>query len=633
MNNKKLVLAVTASLAGIGPQLQAQDRPVETVVVTGTRIPADPLVIPNSMTIVDLAMIEARNDPSVVGLLRVMPGLQVTQPGGGGGVASVFLRGGEPNFTAVYIDGIKVNDPNNTRGGSFDFATLNLGDIERIELVRGPQSAIYGSDALSGAINLITKGRSESLTASVGGEMGSRDFANAALAVAGPLLQRGGFNVRVATLDQGDYDRNGTFKSDSLSAKLVLDDGGAWRTVLNGRYADSRGTAFPEDSGGSEFAVRRTLDTKSAQDTVLGIDTHYRASERWSLNAMVNWYDHSDEFSTPGVPDGVRDGVPPRGGTADLERGYAAFNAVADLSPQLRATLGADYQKEDGSTDGYVQFAPFFRLPTDFALTRKTVGAFAEIQYANKQGLTLLGSIRRDDPDSTDTETTAKAGVIYAFANGTTRVRANWGQGFKLPSFFALGHPLVGNPLLLPEKSRSVDLGVTQSFAAGRVRADLTYFDNRFTDLIDFDFTLFTNVNRNVVTTRGVELTVDYAVSDALRTNVHVSNADIDVKDSNVQLRQRPEWRGGLGLAWQLRKGLALNASWLYVGNTFDTSIPTGSLTLPAYHRVDLNLGWTATPRLRFNFTVDNVLDRSYREAIGFIAPGIRPRIRVEYRY
>jgi outer membrane receptor protein involved in Fe transport len=126
---------------------------------------------------------------------------------------------------------------------------------------------------------------------------------------------------------------------------------------------------------------------------------------------------------------------------------------------------------------------------------------------------------------------------------------------------------------------------------------------------------------------------MDYTVSDMLRANMHVSNVDINVKDSNVQLRQRPEWRGGLGLAWQLRKGLALNASWLYVGDTFDTSIPTGSLTMPAYHRLDLNLGWAATPRLRFNFAVDNVLDRSYREAVGFVAPGIRPRIKAEYRY
>ncbi len=633
MKNKKLVLAVAACLAGATPWVLAQDGPVETVMVTGTRIPTDPLFIPNSMTIVDLKTIEARNDPSVVDLLRVMPGLQVTQPGGGGGVASVFLRGGEPNFTAVYIDGIKVNDPNSTRGGSFDFATLNLGDIERIELVRGPQSAIYGSDALSGAINLITKGRADSLTASVQGEMGSRDFRDAALAVAGPILQRGGFSLRAATLDQGDYDRNGTFKSDSLNAKLVLDDGGAWRAVLNGRYADSQGAAFPEDSGGSEFALRRTLDTKAAQDTVLGVDARFRASDRWTFNALANWYDHSDEFSTPGVVDGVRDGVPPRGGTADLQRSYAALNAVFELSPQWQATIGADYQKEDGATDGYIQFAPFFRLPTDFALTRKTAGAFAEVQYANQQGLTLLASIRRDDPDTTDTESTAKAGLLYALGNGTTRLRANWGQGFKLPSFFALGHPLVGNPLLRPEKSRSVDVGVSQTFADARVRADLTYFDNKFTDLIDFDFDLFTNVNRNQVTTRGVELTVDYTVSEALRANLHVTNADINVQDSNVQLRQRPEWRGGLGLAWQMRQSLALNASLLYVGDTFDTSIPTGSLTMAAYHRLDLNLAWAATPKLRLNFTVDNVLNRSYREAVGFVAPGIRPRIKAEYRY
>jgi outer membrane cobalamin receptor len=633
MKTTNLTLVAAGAALSLATGLAtAQDKTVETVVVTGTRIPIEPLSIPSSVTVLDLKDIEARNDLSVIDLLRDIPGLQVTQPGGGGGVASVFLRGGEPNFTAVYVDGVKVNDPNNTRGGSFDFATMNLGDLERIELVRGPLSSVYGSDALTGAINLITRGRSDELTASIEGEMGTEDFNAAALSVAGPLQQRGGFSLRAARVDQGDYDANGTFESDSLSAKLVLDAGGAWRTSLHGRYADSKGAAFPEDSGGSQLAVLRTLDTKSAEDVVLGVDTQWRASERWALHALVNWYDHQDEFATAGVVPGVRDGVPPRGGIADLERGYGSLHAVATLGEHWHATIGADYQKEDGVTVGYVEFAPFFVLPTDFALERKTVGTFLELQYATDT-VTLLASVRHDDPDSTDTETTAKAGVSYALPNGTTRLRANWGQGFKLPSFFALGNPLVGNPLLRPEKSRSFDAGVLQSFADGRVRAELTYFDTRFTDLIDFDFNLFTNVNRNVVTTQGLEVAVDYAVSDAVRAKLHLSNVDIEVRDSAVPLRQRPDWRGGVGLAWQLRDNIALNASWLYVGESFDSSIPTGSLTLPAYHRVDVNLAWSVSPKFRLNLAIDNLLDEGYAEAIGFTAPGIRPRLKMQYRF
>ena len=134
---------MAGNLAAAEGELARPD--AEVLVVTGTRLADTPDRLPNSISVLDLADIEARNDASVTDLLRGVPGLQVTQPGGRGGVASLFLRGGEPNFTVFMIDGVEVNDPNNTRGGSFDLATLSLDAVQRIEIVRGPQSTLYGS--------------------------------------------------------------------------------------------------------------------------------------------------------------------------------------------------------------------------------------------------------------------------------------------------------------------------------------------------------------------------------------------------------------------------------------------------------------------------------------------------------
>jgi outer membrane cobalamin receptor len=617
---------------GAATAVQAADTGLEEVIVTGTRIYDAPEHLPFATTVVDRAAIEARNDVSMVDLLRSLPGVQVTQPGGGGGVASVFLRGGEPNFTVVFVDGVKVNDPNNTRGGSFDFATLTLGDVERVELVRGPQSAVYGSDALSGVINVITRGRSDAWGTSLEAEGGTRSWQNGAVSVSGPLMARGGLTLRAQRIDQGDTVQGGSFDSNSFQAKLVLDNAGPWRATLHGHYADSQGTAYPEDSGGPLLAKRSLRDTKDAQDLVLGSEGGVKMSQNWTLNLAANWYDHKDDSNTPGVLAGVRPSLPARGAKSELKREYATVSTLVTLGESARATFGADYQKEQGNSIGYIRFSPFFSLPANFSIERKTTGAFLETQYTGIKGLTLLGSVRHDDPNGSEAHTTAKAGALYAFNDNTTRLRLNWGQGFKLPSFFALAYPLTASPLLRPETSRSVEAGVTQSFAGG-AQASLSVFDNRFTDLIDFDVQKFKFVNRSVVTARGAELEFDFPASSSLRFGVHTTYVDINVKDSDVPLRQRPDWSGGLTARWQVMPMVAMQASLLYIGDTFDTSVPTGSLTLPAYNRVDVNTSWTVSPKLTMDLAVDNLFDHRYAEAIGFPASGITARMKARYRF
>jgi vitamin B12 transporter len=623
-----LACASTAAAAGAAG---ARDVPPESLVVTGTRLYSEPALMPNTTTLVDLAQIEARNPLNLLDLLDEQPGLHVSQPGGGGGVSSVFLRGGEPNFTTVFIDGIKVNDPNNSRGGSFDFATLNLGDLERIEIVRGPQSAIYGSDSLSGAINLITRAGADHWGPSFEGEVGIDDAYSVAADLSGPLEGAGGMTVRVASYDQGDVVEGSSFSSDSVNAKLHVDPGSAWRYTLTARHVESDGTAFPEDSGGPDLAVIRERDRKSADDTALGAAGSVDLGSRWQLHAIANWYDHSDEFVSPGIAPGIRDGVPARGADSDLDRYYGGVNLVARFDNGVRATFGGDYQKERGRSVGYVEFAPGFEFPSDFRIDRKIVGAFAEVRREKPEGLTLLGGVRWDDPDSTASETTFKAGVLYTLAGGT-QLRANWGQGFKLPSFFALANPLVGNPNLKPEKSDSYDVGVTVPLPGGRGSGTLTLFHNSFKDLIDFDFELFTNVNRTEVTTQGAELELTLDATEALALVSYLTYVDINVKDSDTTLRQRPDWRGSIAARWTPVPEWAVNLSWSYVGETFDSSVPTGPLTVDAYNRVDLNVTHSFTDRLVMQFAVDNLLDESYEDAIGFPAAGILPRLKVRYR-
>lgn len=602
----------------------------EELIVTGTRLAAEEQFLPGTRTVIERQEIEARNDAVVIDLLRDVPGLHVNQPGAGG-VAQVFIRGSEPNFTVFLLDGIKVNDPNNTRGGSFDLATLNLADIDRVEIVRGPQSSIYGSDGLAGVINFISRRGGETLAATADVEAGGDDFLRGTLQAGGPVGGKGDFSLQATSRDDGEAVPGSTYEADTVSGRLHLEPAPAVTANVYARYASTDSTTFPEQSGGPELAVLRDLQVATADDLTLGADADWAINGVWSVQALASLYERSDEYASPGIAPG--DQVPPNGAANDLERENASLRATVRPSGKVVATLGIDYQRESGESDGYVDFAPGFRVPNSFDLDRDIIGLFAEGRYLPDAHWILQASVRHDEPDEVSGETTGKVGAVYALANGTTRLRANWGSGFKLPSFFALGSPLVGEPNLRPETSRSVDAGVTQLLLSGAAEVSVTLFDNDYEDLIDFDPDTFRNVNRDKVTTRGVEFAGAWAASADVSLRAHATYTDIDVQDSDRELLQRPDWRGGVALRWAPAEDWLLDLDWHYVANVPDSSIPTGSRELDAWNRVDLRLGWMATPRLRLALAVDNLLDVEYEEAIGFPAAGVRPRVGVRYLF
>lgn len=628
-----VLAAVLLLPAGVAAADTPTDNPGE-LVVTGTRLSAEEAILPNSTTVIDQQQIEDRNPSDVVDLLRNEPGLHVNQAGAGG-VTQVFMRGSEPNFTVFLIDGIKVNDLNNTRGGSFDLAALNLADIERVEIVRGPQSSIYGSDGLAGAINFISRVGGDRPSANVEVEAGGDGFRRGTVQAGGPADSLFGdgarYSLQATSRDDGEAVSGSTYKANTVSGRLRLTPGDAIVANVYARYAGTDSTSFPEQSGGPELAVLRTLDHAEADEYNLGADLDWTLDSRWSLQASASLYDRSDDYASPGISPG--DQVPPNGASNDLDRYNAAMRATVRSGARLVTTFGADFQRESGDSDGYVDFAPDMRVPNSFALARNIVGVFAETRYRPGNQWVLQASVRHDEPNATSGKTTGKLGAIYTLPNDSTRLRFNWGSGFKLPSFFALGSPLVGEPNLKPETSHGFDVGVSQSFLDDAAEASLTAFDHDYKDLIDFDPDTFKNVNRDTVTIHGVEFAGHWAVSGALRLRAEATWTDIDVRHSDRQLLQRPDWRGGAGLRWTPLAHWLFDLDWLYTGRTLDSSIPTGVVPLAPWNRVDVNAQWKATPRLTVSLAVDNLLDGSYEEAVGFPAGGIRPRLSVGYRF
>ena len=234
---------------------------------------------------------------------------------------------------------------------------------------------------------------------------------------------------------------------------------------------------------------------------------------------------------------------------------------------------------------------------------------------------------------SESAETTSRLGILQAFNDGNTILRANWGQGFSLPGFFALASPLVGNPDLRPETSESYDIGLTHSFVDAGVETTITIFHNEFMDLIDFESSVFQMINRDRLDVDGVELQLAYTVNDALSIRAQATHLDMELVGTDFLLRQRPDWRGGLMVSWSSRTSWGIDASWLYAGETFDSSIPTGDQFLDSYNRLDVTATYHHSDTLHAVLSVTNLFDEDYYEAIGFPAPSTRARLGIRYQF
>ncbi|MCP5152079.1 MAG: TonB-dependent receptor [Chromatiales bacterium] len=605
------------------------------VVVSASRLPSTTESTSAVASVVTREAIANRAPASVIEVLRDVPGLHIDQPGGRGGVSSVYLRGADPNFTAVLVDGVKVNDPNNSRGGSFDFTTLDLGAIERIEVIRGPLSSVYGSDAIAGVINIITVRGASRPTVAVSAGLGSDGEQRAGVQARGPLGETMDYAVTASYTDSGTPTPGSEHLGREVVASLGASPSSDTSLRLTTRVSVSNTTSFPDDSGGPRFAVLRSLERRDIVEATVGAEAEHALSDRVQFRLTASLLRRDEEIDSPGVAPGVRDpfGIPQSTSDDRFTRLSFGASALVEPLPGLQLVAGADYQREDGHSDASLVFFGF-PVPTSFDLDRDTIGAFAEMRYETAFGLSAEAGVRVDDAKGFSAEVSPRLGASWRIAATGTRLHASWGEGFKLPSFFALGNPLVGNPGLRPETSESYDIGVDQVFLDGRVRLGATWFHNKFFDIVDFDPGPPPRlVNRSEVRAEGFEVTAALELSDTLRLDGHVTRVDTDIVGVARDLRNRPEWRAGAGATWEPYRGLTLRAGLTHVGEVLDSSIATGDVTLGAYTRLDLAARWMVRDDIEVSLAVDNVLGEDYEEVVGFPSPGTQVRIAGRLRF
>lgn len=595
-------------------QAQAFDSEAENIVVTGTYSPIEKQKISASAVVIEREALLRLSATSLVDALRQVPGLWVESQGGPGGLTSIIMRGAESNHTLVLVDGVQLNDPTNTRGGSFDLNNINLQSIKRIEIIRGAQSSIYGSDALAGVIHIITMEPDNEPTLNAFSTLGSDDYLTYGATVAGKV-DSVAYVLKAQKKDNGEPLNGSTAKNTNLAAKLNWLHN-AHQIDVSYRYFDGNKTSYPEQSGGPEFAQSDDLDTSEYTDQHAAINWTWQVSDNWLSRVNSTWFTRKDDSQSPGIV--PYDAVPANGAKSDFTRTTVSWINTLGEQGKRWANIGLESKKESGESDGYLNIG--FLLPTSFDLSRRINSAFVNVNSVLGDSLLLQASMRHDAPDGFDSDQSIQVGLRYQISPHLN-LFLNRGEGFKLPSFFALGHPLVGNPDLQPETSVTVEAGL--EWQSRQLSASANYFDNTFRDLIDFDAELFTNINRAKVDITGIDGHIEWqSLNKNWRLNGQFNYSDIDAENT---LNGRPKVTLGSGMTYSQNANLSYTLQTIWVDERYATSLYTGQAvqqSLDSYLRIDANLQFTYDDQWQFALYLANLTDTDYQNDIGFAANG-----------
>lgn len=605
--------------------VHAQQAQPDRIVVVGSRLAADGFGSGN-IVVRDRAEIERSVPGDSEQLLSNIPGVSLFRPGGAGGVSEVFVRGGESNFTAVYVDGVRLNDTTNTRGGSFDFSTLPAFRVDRLELAPGAMSAIYGSDTMAGVILIETAWpeRGELLArAEVGSESDWRADVGSTFALAGDS----DLSLIGSAGDAGDEIEGATLESRSVGARLRTGDGAGWTLVA--RLAERDRTSFPEVSGGPLLSVLREQETSETEQASFSAANGWSLSDDWTAELVISYAETEDDYRSPPIAPGVLDGQPAFTTVTDFSRTEVLFVNRIEIDPDLHVAFGLDHVIEDGRDDGTIDLG--FIVPAAYELDRDISSLFAEAGRHFGGGVDLSAAVRADRARG-DTEVSGKLDVSKRFDGIDGRLWASAANGFKLPSFFALGNPLYGNPDLRPEQVDSIELGFDQQ-ASDRVNYGVSLFRNEYEDLVDFDFETFTSINRASVDIDGVQARIDVAVSDSTGISFSATDLSIETGEGELGLPRRPEKLATVAVDRVLEGGWSVTGRVRHVGQRTISSIPTGVIEDGSYEVVDVAVRKASDDGLSWWVALDNLLDEDYRHAPGFPAPGAHVRFGAQISY
>lgn len=580
------------------------------VVVTAEATPAEVSALGVAATVVDREEIDRRQQSTLLELLRTVPGLDVVQSGGPGGVTSLFLRGTGSAQTLVLLDGAKLNSP---YFGAVDLSSISAANVDRIEVVRGPFSALWGSEAVGGVVRILTKrGGGSGLAARGSASYGSATTKEGTFQASfsdGAVDVSAGFR---RLLSDGDLP-NGHYSTTSLSGAfdvLVSEDVRVGASLR--RETGETGVPFV---GETATPNRKTF----ADTTSLTVPIAVTLGKGTSLEAAASVVRDEPRFEDPDDPWGFTESE------TDARRQQARVVVSHEWSAH-RLSVGADWERtEVTNRDSY-------GLQLD-GETTSTWSAFAEDRLSlASDRLAVTTGLRYDDHSAFGSAVSPRVAVSYRLSDAV-KLRAAGGSAFRSPSTGELYYPFSGNPDLDPERSVSWEAGAEWSFWRGAV-LEATAFTTDVTDLIQYDFAAQRNVNVGRARLRGIETALRGTVATDVFARASYTLLDAVDRDTGLPLLRRPRHRasGTVGYAGK-RANAELTGTW--VGERDDVDATTFQRVVDAaYLRLDVAV---TLPRLVGPLgpfvRVTNLLDADYVEVAGYPSPGRRWTVGLDLTY
>ena len=561
---------------------------------------------------------KAHEGQDVAAILQQVPGVVVLDGGVAGSRSELYVRGADANFTAVLIEGVPVNDLGDSRGGAYDFSTVAGDEIGAVTLGQGPLSALYGSGALAGVVN-IGLGWPEA------GNGGYRVAVSGddeyAVSVGGRVAPTPGWTLSglVRNGADGDHGLGQWRELSSVSGRLVGKPHDSQIWTVFGRAADSDREGFDVASGGILYAPAGDKQWTQDRDRLLGVGLGQTFDDHSRLDMRLSAFRRDEDLTTPANPEGVYSGTPAvtQSSRFDRVQATAIYRVQGDMADY---SAGVEAMTEQGRVEAQLDFGGGFVLPASFARRRNTLGMFGEGQVRLGHGWLWRAGVRADSRDGDTPDWSTRSTVQWTSDNGRFNVGGTWGRSLKVPSFYALGDPLVGSPDLRNEESEGAD--VKAGWRIGAAQLSVTAHSTTYRNLIDFDFETFKLVNRGEVEITGVDVELGGEATAKVAYDLRLSSLHNRVNGVDDGLLHRPDLTAAADVTWQVTPALSVRLANRYVGKRQSGSIPTGAQTLEAYVASDFTAAYRFGGGVSLGLSVGNVADARYETISGFRARG-----------
>ncbi|MGB0472934.1 MAG: TonB-dependent receptor plug domain-containing protein [Porticoccaceae bacterium] len=595
---------------------------IEEILVSAALIPIVASRSANAITVIDSEQIKLRAAQSVSDLLRDVPGLAVSSYGALGSLTSIRARGSESNHLVVLIDGVEVNDP--SQSDMLNWGTLSAADIERIEIIRGPQSSIRGSDAVAGVVNIITFEANQALSADVFTEYGSRATSKNGFSLGhksgkfsvrfgASHLETDGINIQPSTGDDIDG-----YQNTGINLKAGYQYSDQLNLSLTSRKTNGMNEfdGFPEvqSSDFNRFHNKFTADYNSADGL-------------WSHAVSLADSDfENDNFKQENSQ------TLANGSTSSNKQNYQYIGSRFWQAKDQRLSLALEREKEEYQQRGGWAFG----ADADKLVSRKTESVAVEYRFDPIESVTLAASARKDDNDFFGKSNTQRLEVVFQQSD-TLRLRGAWGTAVKNPTFtelYGIYSGFQSNPNLKPEESESWELGLDTTLSDERIQLGATYFNAQLKDEIgsscDANWTC-TPINIEGISDRqGVELSSSFAVSDSLQVNAAYTYTDSE-DPAGVEEQLRAKHIGSINVAWQVKSDTKVNINVQHNGSQTDYGFPN-PVMLDAYTLVNLNANYSASDKMDVYLSLNNLFDEDYQQVNGYETLGFGANIGLRYK-